>query len=76
MQVLRGSVKSLEAGKVAAIFAEASFDPFDSRHVPIDTIRDFLMPYGFKITGFYEQSPEWSGEPKLRFCNLLLVKEV
>ena len=76
MQVLKGSDKSLAAGKISAIFAEVGFDSSDSRHVAIDEIRDFLMPYGFRITGLYEQSPEWSGEPKLEFCNLLLVKEV
>ena len=51
IQVLKGAIESLAAGKISAILAEVGFDPNDTRHVPIEAVRDFLIPYGFRIMG-------------------------
>ena len=70
LEVLIGARRLLSSQKVAFVLAEVGFHPGDKRHVLFDDVRSYLIPFGFSVFGFYEQTPEWSGEPRLRFANV------
>jgi len=70
LEVLKGSVGLLEEGRIGFVLVECGFTPGDERHVLFDWIRDFLHPFGYRLFGIYDQQPEWSGEPKIRYANV------
>jgi FkbM family methyltransferase len=71
LAVLQGASELMRLRRVRFILIEVGFHPGDSRHVLFDDVRSLLMPLGFRLFGIYDQSPEWSGEPRLRFANAL-----
>jgi FkbM family methyltransferase len=75
MEVLRGATNAFRNSKIGAVLAEVGFSPTDPRHAVLETVRDFLTPYDFHVLGIYEQSPEWTRKPRLRFGNLLMVRQ-
>ena len=40
---------------------------------PLPEAQAWLARFGYVLFGIYEQTPEWSGEPRLRFSNALFV---
>ena len=75
LEVLKGAASLLSSGRVAFALVEVGFHPDDTCHVLFDHVREFLMPYGFHVYGFYDQNLEWSGESRLRFANVCFSNE-
>lgn len=75
LDILVGARSMLSLQKVAFVLAEVSFHPGDARHVLFDDVRSYLLPLGFHVFGIYEQQPEWTGEPRLRYANVCFSNE-
>lgn len=75
LEVLKGAASLLSSARVAFVLVEVGFHPGDTRHVLFDHVREFLMPHGFHVYGFYDQNLEWSGESRLRFANVCFANE-
>ena len=75
LEVLKGAASLLSSARVAFALVEVGFHPDDTSHVLFDQVRDFLMPHGFHVFGFYDQNLEWSGESRLRFANVCFSNE-
>lgn len=74
LEVLAGGAESLSTGIVKSVLVEVGFQPGDDRHPPINTVAHVMDEYGFSLLGIYEQTPEWTGEPRIRFANALFVR--
>ena len=70
LEVLKGAQNMLSSGQIAFVLAEIGFHPGNTRHVPFDDIRSYLLPMGYAVFGIYDQQPEWSGEKRLRYANV------
>ena len=75
LEVLKGAASLLSSGRVAFVLAEVGFHSDGTSHVLFDSVREFLVPYGFRVFGFYDQNLEWSGEKRLRFANVCFSNE-
>lgn len=75
LEVLKGAASMLTSARVAFALAEVGFHPGDMVHVLFDHVREFLMPHGFRVYGFYDQTLEWTGENRLRFANACFANE-
>lgn len=75
MEVLVGAREVLAAERVRFVLVECGFHPGDRRHTLFDELRDYLLPLGFRVFGFYDQQLEWSGEKSLRFANVTFCNE-
>ena len=75
LEVLKGAEAMLAGDCIPFVVVEAGLHPQDDRHIVFDEIRDFLMPFGYAVFGFYDQQPEWSGEARLRYANICFSKE-
>lgn len=69
LEVIRGAAETLASGAVRFVLVEVGLHRDDGRHPLFDVVRDTLASSGFNVFGFYAQSPEWTGEPRLRFVN-------
>lgn len=74
LNVLRGAERSLRGGKIGFVLIEVGFTRTSEKHVSFSAIEGFLTDFGFELIGFYEQTPEWSGEIRLRFANVLYAR--
>lgn len=72
MQVLKGARESLEEKKISFIYLETGLD---NRFVPIQSLVEYLEPYGYFPFAFYEQTAHWTGIQNLWYWNTLFVKE-
>lgn len=75
LDVIRSGAQTLAAGRVRFILVEVGFNPGDPRHPLFDDMRAELTPHGFRLFGFYEQSLEWTREPRLRYANALFCRD-
>jgi FkbM family methyltransferase len=73
MEVLKGGLRLLEAQRVNLVQVEAGMNPDNHKHVPLQEFQSFLEPRGYQLLGLYDQTPEWSGELRLRFCNPVFI---
>lgn len=73
MEVLKGAGELLVQGRVSVLQVEAAMNPQNTKHVPFADFTAMLHPLGFDLFGLYEQTPEWAGEPRLRFCNVVFL---
>jgi len=71
LEVLHGGTETFSSGACRFVLLEVGWSRGDSRHPLFDEVRDFLSPFGFGVFGIYDQTPEWSGEPRLRYANAL-----
>jgi FkbM family methyltransferase len=74
LEVLKGAVQTLTAGKIRFVIMEVGFHPGDNRHPLFDDARGMLMDYGFRVFGLYQQTLEWTGEPAVRFANAVFCR--
>ena len=72
INVLEGACKSLAEKKINFIYLETGLD---DRFNSIETLFDFLKPFGYLPYAFYEQTPHWTGKQNLWYWNTLFVKE-
>jgi FkbM family methyltransferase len=73
LEVLRGGSGLLSERRVKLVQAEAGLNPHNRKHVPLRGIQEFLEAAGFVLFGLYDQTPEWTGEARLRFCNAVFI---
>jgi FkbM family methyltransferase len=73
LEVLRGGSGLLSDHRVRMIQAEVGMNPHNRKHVPLRGIQEFLEAAGFVLFGLYDQTPEWTGEARLRFCNAVFL---
>lgn len=69
LEVLRGARGMLERGAVRFVLSEVCFHRDYSQHVPVEDVRAFLEPLGFRLFGIYDQQLEWSGASRLQYAN-------
>ncbi|GMQ83056.1 MAG: hypothetical protein BMS9Abin05_2532 [Rhodothermia bacterium] len=75
LKVLEGAKTCLRENKIAFVIVEVGFNENDSLHVPFESVRNFLAPYGYLVFGFYDQQLEWSGLSQLRYANACFCSE-
>lgn len=76
LDVLRGTVMMLAEQRIDIIQVEAAMNPTNSRHVPFESIKEFLQSYKYYLFGIYEQVNEWpTREPHLRRTNPIFVSQ-
>lgn len=73
LAVLRGATGLLTAGRVGAIFAEASLDASDNWHTALPAIQAHLAPLGFHLAGLYDQVTR-GNPPILAYTNALFLR--
>jgi FkbM family methyltransferase len=73
LEVLRGGRALLSDRRVKMIQAEVGMNPHNRKHVPLRGIQEFLEATGFVLFGLYDQTLEWTGEARLRFCNAVFL---
>ncbi len=56
LPVLQGFDQMLKAGKIKAIFCEATFNKDDKKHTYIGDLNDFVYGYGYVFYGLYDIS--------------------
>ncbi len=75
LEVLKGSENYLREQKISFLQVEASMNPHNLKHIKFEEFKSFLESRGYVLFGIYDQTPEWSGEPRLRFSNPMFIAE-
>jgi FkbM family methyltransferase len=73
LEVLSGARNTLAAGRVQAILVETTLTDSNNFHVPLDSIRQLLGNYSFRLCGVYDIVYHASGD--LYFCNALFKRD-
>lgn len=73
LEVLKGAEAMISAGKVKFIQVEAGVNKDNKLHVNYGELLDYLLPFGYKIFGFYDQFPEPGSKLVLRRVNIVLA---
>ena len=73
LEVLAGSRGLIEGERISFVQVEVGMTAANTKHVPLQDAQAWVARYGYVLFGVYEQTPEWSGEPRLRFSNALFV---
>ncbi|WP_176500822.1 FkbM family methyltransferase [Sphingomonas sp. HMP9] len=74
LEVLKGAVAMLDAGRVVAVQVEAGMNPENTFHIPFEALKAFLEDHGYRLFGFYDQVTEWpTKQPHLRRANPMFV---
>jgi hypothetical protein len=73
LKVLKGARKALAAKNIEFILVECGFYNDNPHLISLDDFRDFLLPYGYRILGIYDQQLSWSGHKTLRYANVCFV---
>ncbi|MFN8412540.1 MAG: FkbM family methyltransferase [Anaerolineales bacterium] len=73
LNVLKGGNAMLEAHKVSFIQVEAGMSPFNKSHASFEDLKAYLESKDYFLFGIYGQALEWSGKPRLRFCNAVFL---
>ena len=69
LDVLQGADRLLLSGRIAFVQVEAGMNPHNPKHVPLPRLQEHLEARGYTIFGLYGQTPEWTGEARLRFVD-------
>jgi FkbM family methyltransferase len=73
LEVLKGAENILRNAGVTLIQVEAGMNPFNTKHIPLHDLQEHLEARGYVLFGLYDQTPEWSGVARLRFCNAVFI---
>ena len=73
LDVLKGAKATLEEKKVDFILVECGFYNDAPHPVSIDIIRDYLLQFGYRIFGIYDQQLAWSNSLELDYVNACFV---
>lgn len=73
LNVLLGAQGLLDGKCVSFVQVEAGISPKNEVHVPFGVLKEHLESKGFFLFGVYNQTPEWSGEPLMSFCNAVFI---
>jgi FkbM family methyltransferase len=69
LDVLQGADRLLLSSQIAFVQVEAGMNPHNPKHVPLARLEEHLEARGYTIFGLYGQTPEWTGEARLRFVD-------
>ena len=72
LKLLEGSKKCLLNKQINFIFVETGLD---NRFNSIESLVNFLSPFGYLPYAFYEQTPHWTGRQNLWYWNTLFARE-
>jgi FkbM family methyltransferase len=75
LAVLQGAERLLTSGAISLVQVEAGMTSKNVKHVPLETLRVHLEERGYTTFGVYGQTPEWSGEARLRFADVVFAAE-
>jgi FkbM family methyltransferase len=75
LEVLKGGQKMLDSGAVTFIQVEAGISYTYKEHIPFQQFRQYLEKKGYVLFGIYEQTLEYTGELRLKYCNAVFVLE-
>jgi len=73
LEVLKGGEQMLTSGRVTFVQVEAGISYTNKEHIPLQQFRQYLEERGYVLFGVYEQTLEWTGELRLKFCNPVFV---
>lgn len=73
LNVLLGAENLLNGKHVSVVQVEAGVNPINDLHVKLEVLKKHLESKGFFLFGIYDQTPAWSGEPLMSFCNAVFV---
>jgi len=74
LDVLKGSVAMLNKQSIDFLELEASTNPNNTYHVPLEEIKSYMEEYNYFLFGFYDQASEWpTKEVNLRRVNPVFV---
>jgi FkbM family methyltransferase len=77
LDVIKGAKNMLQSQEIDIVQLEAGMNPKNNRHVPFETLKAFLEPYGYFLFGIYEQVHEMpTGKPYLRRTNPVYISEL
>jgi len=69
LEVLKGGVNSFMSKNIDFVLVECGFYLDDPKFVLFDEVRDFLMPYDYRLFGIYDQQLSWSGDKHIQYVN-------
>jgi len=76
LEVLKGGARMLREQRIGLVSVEAGMNPGNTRHVPLETLKNHLEGCGYFMFGVYEQVGEWpTQEPHLRRVNPAFVSK-
>jgi FkbM family methyltransferase len=73
LEVLKGAEDIMRRRCVTFIQTEAGMNPYNQKHVPLRTLQEFLEAHHYALFGLYDQTLEWTGEARLRYCNAVFI---
>lgn len=74
LKVLHGAKQMLQRQAINAIQVEASMNPTNTLHVPLEQFNEYLASFGYYMFGLYEQTSEiFTGQPQLRRSNPVYI---
>jgi FkbM family methyltransferase len=74
MDVLKGAEPLMAAGGITLIQIECSANPENTYHVPFEDVCAYLIPFGYRLFGIYNQNASWpSARPCLRWVDAAFV---
>lgn len=77
LEVLKGAKNVLSKNVAKVIQVEVSLNTYNTFHVDLIEIRQFLDLYNYKIFGVYNQTLEWKENKKiLRRANIIFVSDI
>ena len=71
IEVLKGARSMLAQGAIGVVECEASMDPDNRFHQPMETIKSHMEVHGYRLFGIYEQKSRRT--PNLRRANIAFV---
>lgn len=75
LEVLNGATRLLAERAISVVQVEAGMNPYNEKHVPLAEIQRRLESAGYVLFGLYDQTPEWTGEARLRFVDAVFVAD-
>jgi FkbM family methyltransferase len=75
LEVLKGAERLLRSAAIAFVQVEAGMNRHNTKHVAFERLKEHLEERNYTPFGLYEQTPEWSGEARLRFVNAIFRSE-
>ena len=73
MAVLEGARDTLAERRITFVLVEVGFRRASTKFTLFDDVRDLLAGHGFDVLGLYDQTPAWSGKPRLHYANALFA---
>jgi FkbM family methyltransferase len=73
LNVLLGAQGMLDGRRISFVQVEAGVSLKNELHVSLEVLKEHLESKGFFLFGIYDQTPEWSGEPLMSFCNAVFI---